>query len=379
MTQLDPSQDRDKILFTPGPLTTSRTVKEAMLRDLGSRDSTFVEIVAEIRDRLLRLAQVTTETVTHTAIPMQGSGTFAIESVVASCLPPNGKLLTLVNGAYGRRIADIADMLGIDHVECHGAENRVPDLSQLSATLKRDATITHVAAVHCETTTGIMNPIHEIGSVVAQHDKRYVVDAMSSFGAVQIDVNACHIDYLVSSANKCIEGVPGFGFVVARKNDLSQTEGFARSLSFDLLAQWKTLEATGQFRFTPPTHALLAFRQALVELDEEGGVEARARRYAANHALLTAGMRKLGFREYLNPNVQGHIITSFHYPDDPSFRFEAFYQRLNELDMVIYPGKVSEARCFRIGTIGQIFAEDVERLLAAIESTVSEMGIKFRR
>ena len=229
--------------------------------------------------------------------------------------------------------------------------------------------------MHCETTTGIINPIKEIGELVAKSGAKYFVDAMSSFGAVPIDLADCDIDYLVSSANKCIEGVPGFSFVLCELSSLKETAGYARSVSFDLLDQYQGFEKNGQFRFTPPTRALVAFRQALAELELEGGVQARAKRYRRNYEVLIRGMREMGFKEYLKPEDQGHIITSFLYPDDARFSFEMFYESLSQKDFVIYPGKVSDADCFRIGNIGRVFEPDVRALLAAIRETMIEMGI----
>jgi 2-aminoethylphosphonate-pyruvate transaminase len=364
---------KDKVLFTPGPLTTSRTVKKAMLRDLGSRDFELIEMVKGIRRRLLALGGAHGDE--YEAIIMQGSGTFCLEAVVSSTIPPDGRLLVVANGAYGRRIAEMASVLKINTSVLAYAEALSPDVGEVAGALAADQSITHVALVHCETTTGILNPVREIGEVVARAGRRYFVDAMSSFGAVPLDLAGCGIDYLVSSANKCIEGVPGFGFVLARRTALLETAGYARSLSLDLLAQWRGLEANGQFRFTPPTHALLAFHQALLELEAEGGVEGRARRYGANHQVLVQGMRELGFAEYLSPEVQSYIITSYRYPEHARFDFDEFYQRLNDKDVVIYPGKVSDADCFRIGTIGRISVADVRWLLAAIRETLSEMQI----
>jgi 2-aminoethylphosphonate-pyruvate transaminase len=306
---------------------------------------------------------------------MQGSGTFAIESVISSTVPPQGKMLVVINGAYGRRIEQIARVLHIGTVALTLPETQVADANQVAAALERDPAITHVAIVHCETTTGIFNPIQEIGAVVRRFNRCYFVDAMSSFGAVPLNLADCSIDYLVSSANKCVEGVPGFAFALARRESLLSTEGFARSLSLDLLAQWKGLERDGQFRFTPPTHALLAFHQALLELEREGGVEGRAARYRENYRTLVAGMRALGFEEYLDRKNQGYIITSFRYPNHANFRFDEFYRRLNEKGYVIYPGKVSEGNCFRIGHIGRIFPSDMCDLLAAIRATLGEMEI----
>ena len=370
------SARRDKALFTPGPLTTSLSVKEAMLRDLGSRDRSFIEVVRRIRTALLDVAGTSQES-GFEAIPIQGSGTYGIESVVGSVVPPGKKLLVVINGSYGERIATIAERLGIEVVSLRFAENVTPQIGELEAFLAEQPDVAVVAAVHCETTTGIMNPIEAMGKVVREHGRTYFVDSMSAFGAVPMDIGGLGVDYLVSSANKCIEGVPGFSFAICRRDALTATEGYARSVSLDLLAQWQGLEASGQFRFTPPTHALLAFDQALTELSAEGGPEGRGRRYAANHAALVDGMRRLGFEEYLAPDVQGPIITSFLYPAHEAFAFDVFYDLLNDRDCVIYPGKVSRADCFRIGTIGRLDTDDVQRLLTAIEEALEIMGVQM--
>lgn len=365
---------KDKLLFTPGPLTTSGTVKRAMLRDLGSRDYEFITLVKEIRARLLAVGGVAAPA--YEAIIMQGSGTFGIEAVVSSTVAPDGKLLVIVNGAYGRRIVQMAQVLKIATRVLETPENQKPRLTDIEQALQDDPAITHVVMVHCETTTGIVNPAAAVGALAQRYGKLYFLDAMSSFGAIPLDLEACHIDYLVSSANKCIEGVPGFSFVLARRNALLATEGYARSLSLDLLAQWKGLEQNGQFRFTPPTHSLLAFQQALLELEDEGGVAGRAARYQRNHQALVEGMRKLGFQEYLAAADQGYIITSFLYPRHPRFVFADFYNRLNARCFAIYPGKVSNADCFRIGHIGRLFECDMRDLLHAIGEVCQEMGIK---
>ncbi len=366
---------KDKLLFTPGPLTTSATVKQAMLRDLGSRDFEFIEKVKFIRLRLPELGQVSKAEGYETVI-MQGSGTFGIESVIASAVPHNGHLLIIINGVYGERIAKIAGVYGIRKTELHFNEDEIPDLKRVEDVLAADASITHVAVIHCETTTGIINPIEGIGKLCAKYQRTCIVDAMSSFGAVPIHIKNCHIDFLISSSNKCIEGVPGFSFIIAQKDKLVACENTKRSLSLDLFAQWTGLESDGQFRFTPPTHSLLAFAQALKELDEEGGVAGRSARYQHNYQVLAAGMEKLGFKQYLQAEKRGYIITCFHYLQSELFDFKKFYSLLNDKGFVIYPGKLSKVNCFRIGNIGRITTSDIENLLHAIQNTMQEMGLQ---
>lgn len=364
----------DKPLFTPGPLTTSRSVKQAMLRDLGSRDSAFVNLVRDVRQRLLALAGVAAPD--YECVIMQGSGTYSVEAVISSAVSAQGKLLAISNGAYGQRIIQIAKVHKIDATILTYPEDAKPTAADVEAALAQDPALTHVALVHSETTTGMINPIDEIGAVVKRHKRRFIVDAMSSFGGMPLEPDKTGIDFLVSSANKCIEGVPGFGLILASRAALLECEGRARSLSLDVFGQWKALEANGQFRFTPPTHALLAFHQALDELVAEGGVIARAQRYSKNYQTLVAGMRSLGFKEYLQPQDQGHIIVSFRFPDHPRFEFEEFYSRLSDKGYVIYPGKVSNADCFRIGCIGRLFPADFAALLAAIRAVILEMNFE---
>jgi len=367
---------KDKPLFTPGPLTTSQSVKQAMLRDLGSRDTEFIGVVQEIREELLATAGLQASG-DYECVLLQGSGTFGIEAVMTCAIPRIGKWLILVNGSYGKRMCTICEVHGLDFTSKTIVEDTAFTAEEVDELLKQDASITAVAIVHCETTTGIMNPIQEIGEVVSKHEKVLFVDSMSAFGAVTFDFAAAKIDYLVSSANKCIEGVPGFSFCIAKRSTLEQTAGWSRTLSFDLHAQWQGLEKNGQFRFTPPTHTMLAFRQALAELKIEGGVSAREKRYQANCRRLIEGMTKIGFECYLPPERRGHIITSFLYPEDENFDFNIFYDKLNDRGYVIYPGKVSNADSFRIGNIGRIFEADVSALLGEIKTVLEEMQVRM--
>lgn len=366
----------DKPLFTPGPLTTSRTVKQAMLRDLGSRDGEFLRVVREIRSKLLDLAALRDD---FECVLMQGSGTFSVEAVIGSATPTHGKVLILANGAYGRRMVKIADALRIPSMVLEYAEDCNTNAEDVERALQQDPMITNIAMVHSETTSGLVNDIHAVGAVAKQFGKTFFVDAMSSFGGIETDWRVSNADYIVSSANKCIEGVPGFGFILARRDALLKTNGQARSLALDVYGQYLGLESDGQFRFTPPTHALLAFHQALLELESEGGVKGRAARYRANYDTLLQGTRALGLSEYLPADRQGHIIVSFLYPRDVRFDFPTFYARLNDKGYVIYPGKVGNANCFRIGCIGRLFPSDMQNLIQAMRATLNEMGVSLDR
>ncbi|MDA7524291.1 2-aminoethylphosphonate--pyruvate transaminase [Verrucomicrobia bacterium] len=368
---------RDKVLFTPGPLTTSLTVKQAMLRDAGSWHFEFNAKVKEIRQRILKLVGVTQEK-GYECILLQGSGTFGVESVFSTSVPEGGKVLVLSNGAYGERMVAMLKCLRIENTVYRTGENEPPDPAYVASLLEKDTDITHVAVVHCETTTGIVNPIASIGKTVKAAQRHYIVDAMSSLGGMPIDFEDACIDFLVSSANKCIEGVPGFSFVIAKRDPLFANESTTRSLSLDLAAQLRGFEKNGQFRYSPPTHSLLAFEQALNELDTEGGVEGRAARYKRNHEVLMSGMASLGFKSYLDAKLQSYLITSFHFPEDSKFTFDVFYRKLSDRGMIIYPGKISQVDLFRIGSIGRIFESDVLALVASIKGALEDMNVSMK-
>jgi len=355
----------DKLLFTPGPLTTSSVVKESMLTDLGSRDEAFLSIVKDIRHRLLRIGDVSKEDGFESLI-FQGSGTYGIEAVISSSIPKDGHLLLIINGAYGERMLKIAKIHSIKTSVLRFPENQVPEQVKVKNCLIEDASISHIAMVHCETTTGIMNDVKSVGELALKYKKTFILDAMSSFGGVTLNIKRNNIDILVSSSNKCIEGVPGFSFVIARRSVLESARDQARTLSLDLYEQWRGLEENGQFRFTPPVQVIAAFHKALIELEKEGGVEARSQRYKENFRILKKGMTDMGFEMYLDPEVAGHIITAFRYPEKDWFDFETFYSTLNERGFIIYPGKLSQENCFRIGNIGQLYPEDIRNLLLEI-------------
>ena len=371
-------RDTQYLLLTPGPLTTTRTVRDAMMQEFSTWDVDYNSIVESIRTSLVRLAvRDDINLSSFTSVLMPGSGTFAVESVIGSVIPPDGKILVLNNGAYGARISTISRMLGIETVELAQIETELTNLNEVEKILVEDTTISHVAMVHCETTTGMLNPAEAVGEIVRRLGRIYILDAMSSFGGLPISMESTGAHYLISSANKCVQGVPGFGFVIADRAELEVTKGLARSHSLDLYDQWQEMEAKGgKWRFTSPTHVVNAFACALKELDEEGGVQQRYRRYLVNQKSLVEGMRSLGFKTLINDEFQSPIITSFHCPDFAGFDFQNFYNALKECGFVIYPGKVSNADCFRIGTIGDVHKEDIIELLKKIEKVM--VGLKAR-
>lgn len=358
--------ERNYLLLTPGPLSTTETVRKAMLQDWCTWDKDYNEgIVTPLRKGLLEIAGLNPEK--YTDVLLQGSGTYCVEATIGAAVRPEDKLLILANGAYGKRMAQIAEYYKINYVLVSLSETELITGEIAQKALEENPDITHLSMVHNETTTGLLNRIEEVAEVIRGKGITFIVDAMSSFAGVPIDIEKLGIDFLVSSANKCIQGVPGFGFIIAKKDKLMATKGNARSLSLDIYAQWETMEkGHGKWRFTSPTHVVRAFYQAMMELKAEGGIEARHRRYVENHRTLVEGMRKLGFRTLLPDEKQGCIITSFYYPDT-DFDFTDFYNKLKNKGFVIYPGKISEADTFRIGNIGDIYPEDIKALLQAIQ------------
>lgn len=359
---------RNYLLLTPGPLSTSQTVREAMLQDWCTWDKDYNGgIVTPIRQGLLAMAGLTDDA--YTTVLLQGSGTYCVEAAIGATVKPADKLLILANGAYGERMAEIARYYQIDHVlvSLHEAQPITGQVARRA--LEANPGITHLSMVHSETTTGLLNDLEGVAEAIRGRSITFIVDAMSSFGGVPIDMKTLGIDFLVSSANKCIQGVPGFGFIIARKESLMACKGVARSLSLDIYDQWEAMEkGGGKWRYTSPTHVVRAFYQAMKELNEEGGIAARYERYQQNHRTLVDGMRRLGFKTLLPDALQGPIITSFLYPF-PEFNFMAFYEALKQKGFVIYPGKISDADTFRIGHIGDVFPHDMERLLDAIKNT----------
>ena len=361
----------DPILLTPGPLTTRLATRQAMLRDWGSRDPAFIALTAELRARLLAIAQ---GEATHVCVPLQGSGTFIVEAAVATLVRPTDKLLVLANGAYGERIAAIAGRLGRPVEVLRWPEDRPVEARRVAEALRADPGLTHVALVHCETTTGLLNPLAEVAEAVAGAGRRLLLDAMSSFGAIGIDLRSVPVTAVMASANKCLEGVPGIGFALIEREALARSAGVSPSVSLDLHDQWRGFEKDGQWRFTPPVQVVAALVEALRQLEAEGGPAARLARYRENLRTLLAGMRRLGFEPYLEESVQAPIIATFRVPEDRPFRFASFYDALAARGFLIYPGKLTQAETFRIGCIGAVDRRDFERLLEAVAEVSGTMA-----
>ncbi len=365
----------DAYLLTPGPLTTSSRTKQAMLRDWGSWDASFKGVTAEIRRRLIALCDGGDN---YDCVPIQGSGTFAIEAALGSFIPPDGKALVLMNGAYGQRAAKTLDYLGRDYAVLDKGDYLPPLPNEVADILAADPEITHVVAVHCETSSGILNPLQGIADATHAADRNLIVDSMSAFGAVPLSVRDIPFEVMVSSANKCIEGVPGFGFIVATKKALEAAKGNSHSLSLDVHEQWSHMNRTGQWRFTPPTHTVVAFLEALHQHEEEGGVAGRLARYSRNRDILVSGMRELGFETLLEERWLSPIITTFFAPADKNFDFKCFYDEIKARGYLIYPGKLTEAESFRIGCIGQLDENIMRGVIAAIDDACVTMGVRNR-
>ncbi len=365
--------NQDPWLLTPGPLTTSLETKQAMLHDWGSRDAAFIEMNARVRDALVTIADAQGS---HVCVPVQGSGTFAVEATLGTLIPRDGKALILINGAYGKRMAKILDYAARSYDSIETTEDTPVDPASLDAALSNDPSISHVLVVHCETTSGILNPIAEVADITHRHGRSLIIDSMSAFGAIPVSAKEIRFDAIMASSNKCLEGVPGMGFSLIREEVLAECAGNAHSRSLDLYDQWKSMEANKQWRFTPPIHVIAAFDSAISQYLAAGGVQGRNKRYSNNCRILIDGMRALGFETLLPDNLQAPIIVTFKMPSDPKFDFEAFYDRLKDQGYVIYPGKLTVAPSFRIGCIGNLGEQEMNGALDTIRKTLSEMGIE---
>ncbi|MGO3541215.1 MAG: 2-aminoethylphosphonate--pyruvate transaminase [Pseudomonas helleri] len=360
------------ILLTPGPLTTSLRTRQAMLVDWGSWDDRFNQLTASLCEQLLAIINGSH---THHCVPLQGSGTFAVEAAMGTLVPRDGHVLVLINGAYGKRLAKICEVIGRRFSTFETAEDQPTTAADVERLLKADRSISHVALIHCETSTGILNPLSDIAAVIARHGKRLIIDAMSSFGALPIDAHTIAFDALIAASGKCLEGVPGMGFVFARKESLASAAGNAHSLAMDLQDQHAYMAKTGQWRFTPPTHVVAALHEALLQYNEEGGLPARHKRYANNCQTLLDGMARLGLRSFLPAAIQAPIIVTFHAPKDPRYDFKTFYERVKAKGFILYPGKLTQVETFRVGCIGHVSSIDMHAAVTAIAQALGEMEV----
>ena len=363
----------DKKLLTPGPLTTSMTTKEAMLHDWGSRDKKFIDLNSSIRESLVKLIDGEDN---YQCVPMQGSGTFAVESMVSSLTSKDSKILILINGAYGQRMKKMCTYLNRDFIEYEVAEHEVHELVKIEELIDNND-LTHVFTVYCETTSGILNPIEDIAKLVESKKLSLFIDAMSAFGALPLSAKNVSFDAVAASSNKCLEGVPGVGFILVKNNVIQNAKGNSHSLSLDLYDQWQAMEKNKQWRFTPPTHVLAAFSQAIKEHEKEGGVQGRYNRYKNNCDIICNGMKELGFEQLLPENLQAPIIITFKQPNDSNFNFDKFYNALSDKNFLIYPGKLTVAETFRIGCIGDLNENDMKETLSAVKEVIQELDLKI--
>jgi 2-aminoethylphosphonate-pyruvate transaminase len=361
-------------LLTPGPLTTSRTVKLAAHADWGSRTEEFATVIKDIRKALLRLAQCDQS---YECVLLQGPGSFAMEAVLGSLAPAKRKkTLVVSNGVYGLRAAAMIERMGRPFVLMDKGDTRAPTSAEVAAALDGDKAITHVWVAHCETTSGLVNPIEEIAHEVKTRGRSVMVDAMSSFGALPVDMTRNGIDALVSTSGKCLEGLPGLSFVLIKRDQLVASERESHSLALDLFTQWQSFEQNGQFRFTPPTHTTIALRQALRELDEEGGPTARLHRFTRHAEIVLQGLTQMGFVPLQTSGIKSPIIQTFLAPADPNFKFDAFYAGLRQRGFTIYPGALTKQQSFRIGTIGKLDDTVMRDVIKAIAEVLKSMGVK---
>jgi 2-aminoethylphosphonate-pyruvate transaminase len=363
--------DRDKILLTPGPLTTTLRTKLAMLKDWGSWDAEFNAVTARVRHSLLDIIHGAP---THVVVPLQGSGTFSVEAAVATLVPHDGHVLVLDNGAYCKRAARLATLMGRRATSLAFDESQAVDPVVVAQCLQSDPSVTHVVLIHCETGAGVLNPLQAVADVCERFNVGLIVDAMSSFAALEIDARTTRFDALIAASGKCLEGVPGMGFVFIRTEVLAACEGRSQSLAMDLFDQHAYMEKTGQWRFTPPTHVVVALAEAIAQFEEAGGQPARLARYTHNYQTLVAGMQALGFKPFLDPAVQAPIIVTFHAPEVPGYDFKTFYSAVRSQGFLLYPGKLTQIETFRVGCIGAIGANEITQAVHAIELAIHELG-----
>jgi len=362
-------------ILTPGPVVTAREVKEAMLVDYAPADDFIRAATATIREYLVGLANGTGS---YECVPLQGSGTYATEAAFHTLLPPDAKILIVTNGFYGLRLKELCDRMKKRNVLLQLPMLPPPSARDIEAALDAHPDITHVTLCHCETATGVLNPIEEIAAATRARGVRVILDAIASFAAFDLDAPALDLEAIVLSSNKGLESVPGVGFVIAKRASLQAAEGNSASLSLDLHAQWAHMEKTGQWRYTPPTHVIAALATAIRIHEAEGGVRGRhARFHRVWHRLVTA-MRQRGFETLISDDHASPIVTTFLEPADPHYTFPSFSTEMRKRGFIVFPGRLTASRTFRIGCMGRITDADVDRLVEAIDGAMQSLGVQDR-
>ncbi|MEG0274063.1 MAG: 2-aminoethylphosphonate--pyruvate transaminase [Longicatena sp.] len=355
---------KQRVLLTPGPLTTSARVKQAMQVDAGTRDKDYQDIVQNIRHSLLQLAHAKEDN--YSCVLLQGSGTYGVESVLTSTIRNDQKLLILANGSYGQRMEQICKKANVPYVLKSFSMIEALPITDIEKEIARED-ITHVAYIHCETTAGVLNDIKAIQAIIHKHGKISIVDAMSSFASVEISIEELGIDYLITSSNKCMHGVPGIAIVFARRELLDTCKDISHSLSLDLYAQYYDMETSpGSFRFTSPTHVILALQEAILELEEAGGIVSRSKRYYHIQKEIYDAMSMHGFDILVDRSIQSPVITTYLNPQ--GFNFDDFYAYFKEHGFLLYSGKLPGIDAFRIGNIGHIMDEDIVRFKQLLDN-----------
>lgn len=353
------------ILLNPGPATTTDTVKMAMVvPDICPRELEFGELTLAVRDDLIKIAHGEKN---HTCILLTSSGTGGVEACLTSVVPMNKKVLIINNGAYGERMQSICDAYGIGHIDANFEWGKPIDIKAIEKLIKENADqLSHLAFIHHETTVGILNPLYELCSLSHLHGLENIVDAMSSFAGIDIDLERDKVDYLVSSSNKCIQGMAGISFVFARMESLKKTTGIKRNFYFNLWANYEYLNKNKQFLFTPPVQTLYALRKAITEYFKEGEKN-RIKRYASMYEILKKRLQKLGFEFLVDEKHHSKLLTAILEPSAPHYSFNEMHDYLFERGFTIYPGKVGKINTFRLANIGEIYPEDIENFLVVFE------------
>jgi|TARA_B100000315_G_scaffold40571_1_gene35417 2-aminoethylphosphonate aminotransferase len=363
-----------KILLNPGPATTTDTVKMAqVVPDICPREEEFSELMAGIRDDLLKIVNVDKKK--YTTVLFGGSGTAVMESVIASVVNQEKTLLILKNGAYGDRMQKIVETYSIPFTTLEYEWGKPINLSEVDSYLKSNRNIGYIAMVHHETTSGILNSIENFSELGKNYGHTLILDAISSYAGISIDLKKTPIDFLMSTSNKCIQGMAGLAFSICKKSELKHLKDIPnRSFYLSLYDQYNYMEKTGQMRFTPPVQTIYALRQAIDEYFDEGSLN-RYNRYTENWKRLREGLQKLGFNLLLDPENESHILLTVVEPKNPEYNFDKIHNLLYDKGFTIYPGKLGKKKTFRLANMGAINSIDIDRFINELSNVIIKIGI----